>query len=191
MSSRSRRLREVTHWPSRPANGDVLMVNVIAMVGSSIWIGGSGLGVSALVTVSPMVMPSTPAMARMSPGRADGLVHALQAFERVQLGDLGFVNGAVELADGDFVAVAQRAVEDAADGEAAQIVAVIEIGDQHLQNRRRDRPAGGGMCLDDRVEERAAGRSRSSSSVSLRDAGLRVGVEDREIELVFGRRRDR
>ena len=45
------------------------MVNVMAMVGSSIWMCGSGLGVSALVTVSPMVMPSTPAMARMSPGR--------------------------------------------------------------------------------------------------------------------------
>ena len=45
------------------------MVNVIAMVGSSMWMGGSGSGVSALVTVSPMVMPSTPAMARMSPGR--------------------------------------------------------------------------------------------------------------------------
>jgi hypothetical protein len=52
-----------------PAKGDVLMVNAMAMVGSSIWMGGSGLGVSALVTVSPMVMPSTPAMARMSPGR--------------------------------------------------------------------------------------------------------------------------
>ena len=45
------------------------MVNAMAMVGSSIWICGSGSGVSALVTVSPMVMPSTPAMARMSPGR--------------------------------------------------------------------------------------------------------------------------
>ena len=44
------------------------MVNAIAMVGSSIWICGSGMGVSALVTVSPMVMPSTPAIAMMSPG---------------------------------------------------------------------------------------------------------------------------
>ena len=29
LSSRSRRLREVTYWPSRPENGEVLMVNAI------------------------------------------------------------------------------------------------------------------------------------------------------------------
>ena len=38
LSSRSRRLREVTYWPSRPEKGEVLMVNAMAMVGSSIWI---------------------------------------------------------------------------------------------------------------------------------------------------------
>ncbi len=38
------------------------------------------------------------------------------------------------MADGDFVAVAQGALEDAADGEAAQIIAVIEIRDLRLQN---------------------------------------------------------
>ena len=37
LSSRSRRLRDVTHCPSRPANGDVLMVKAMAMVGSSMW----------------------------------------------------------------------------------------------------------------------------------------------------------
>src|ERR1035438_308848 len=36
LSSLSRRLREVTYVPSRPTNGEVLMVNVMAMVGSSI-----------------------------------------------------------------------------------------------------------------------------------------------------------
>ena len=45
------------------------MVNVMAMVGSSICTSGSGRGFSALVTVSPMVMPSTPAIASRSPGR--------------------------------------------------------------------------------------------------------------------------
>ncbi len=43
------------------------MVNSIAIVGSSITMGGSGAGFSALVIVSPMVMPSTPATAMMSP----------------------------------------------------------------------------------------------------------------------------
>src|SRR5712691_837275 len=34
LSRRSRRLRDVTYCPSLPENGDVLMVNVIAIVGS-------------------------------------------------------------------------------------------------------------------------------------------------------------
>ena len=46
------------------------MVKTIEMVGSSIWIMGSGWGFSASLTVSPMVMPSTPVMARTSPGWA-------------------------------------------------------------------------------------------------------------------------
>ena len=53
--------------PSRPAKGEVLTVNSMAMVGSSIAMWGSGEGFSASVMVSPMVMPSTPATAMMSP----------------------------------------------------------------------------------------------------------------------------
>ena len=64
---RSRRLREVTYCPSRPAKGEVLMVNSIPIVGSSMTIGGSGAGFSTSVMVSPMVIPSTPATAMMSP----------------------------------------------------------------------------------------------------------------------------
>ena len=105
------------------------MVNVIAMVGSSIWIGGSGLGVSALVMVSPMVMPSTPAMARMSPVRPMVSSTRFRPSKEYSLVILVLWIRAVEFGDGDFVAVAQRAVEDAADGEAAEVVAVIEIGD--------------------------------------------------------------
>ena len=66
-SRRSRRLRLVTYWPSRPAKGEVLTLNWMAMVGSSMTISGSGAGFSTLVIVSPMVMPSTPATATMSP----------------------------------------------------------------------------------------------------------------------------
>ena len=53
--------------PSRPEKGEVFTVNIIAMVGSSMTMGGSGAGFSALVIVSPMVIPSTPATATMSP----------------------------------------------------------------------------------------------------------------------------
>jgi diguanylate cyclase (GGDEF)-like protein len=49
---------------------EFITVKVIAMVGSSIWICGSGAGVSGCVMVSPMPMPSTPAMARIAPGGA-------------------------------------------------------------------------------------------------------------------------
>ena len=38
LSSRSRKLRDVTWVPSRPENGEVLTVNCIAMVGSSMMI---------------------------------------------------------------------------------------------------------------------------------------------------------
>ena len=89
-----------------PANGDVLMVNVIAMVGSSIWMCGSGFGSlgagDGLADGDAFDAGDGQNVARA----ADGFVHALQAFERVQLGDLGLVDRAVELGDGDFVAVA-------------------------------------------------------------------------------------
>ena len=67
LSSRSRRLRLVTNCPSRPANGELFTENWIAIVGSSITIGGSGDGFSSPVIVSPIVSPLTPATAIMSP----------------------------------------------------------------------------------------------------------------------------
>ena len=45
------------------------------------------------------------------------------------------------------------AVEDAADGDAAEVVAGVEVGDQHLQ-RRVDVAARRRHVLDDRVEQR-------------------------------------
>ena len=67
LSSLSRRFLEVTYWPSLPAKGDVFTVKVIAIVGSSICILGSGFGSSASESVSPIVIPSSPAMAKTSP----------------------------------------------------------------------------------------------------------------------------
>ena len=77
-----------------------------------------------------------------------------------------------------------RAVEDAGDGEAAEIVAVVEVGDQHLQRRRRDRPSAAGMVLT--IASNSGRRlSPASSRSRCRDAGLGVGVEHRKIELLF------
>ena len=60
-------LREVTSLPSRPANGPLLTEKTMAMVGSSIWMSGSGLGFSSAQKLSPMVMPGMPATATISP----------------------------------------------------------------------------------------------------------------------------
>ena len=65
-----------------------------------------------------------------------GDVGALQSGERKQFGDLGFLQCAVELGDGNVFAGVHRSVEHARDGEASEIVAVIEIRDQNLQRAR-------------------------------------------------------
>ena len=59
---------------------------------------------------------------------------ALEAAESVELGDFGGEEFAIELADADLVATGQSAVEDAANGEAAEKLGVIEIGDLKLKN---------------------------------------------------------
>ena len=69
-SSRSRRLRDVTYWPSRPARGDVLTPKIIDTVGSSIAIGGIATRFSMSATVSPIVMSSMPARHTISPAPA-------------------------------------------------------------------------------------------------------------------------
>ena len=63
-------LRDVTSLPSCPANGELLTLNIMLTVGSSIVTGGSGRGSSGSVTVSPMCTSSKPASATMSPGPA-------------------------------------------------------------------------------------------------------------------------
>ena len=73
----------------------------MAMVGSSMMMGGSGAGFSTSVMVSPMVMPSTPAMATMSPISVSVDVGALEALEAEELGDLGLLQRAVALGDDD------------------------------------------------------------------------------------------
>ena len=88
------------------------MVNIIAMVGSSIWMCGSGCGCfgagDGLADGDAFHAGDRQNVA----GPADGFVHALQAFERVQLGDARLLEDAVQLGDGHFVAVPQRAVEN-------------------------------------------------------------------------------
>ena len=66
-SKRSLIWREVTYLPSRPKNGESLMVNNILMVGSSIAMGSSASGFSKSAIVSPISNPSIPTSAQISP----------------------------------------------------------------------------------------------------------------------------
>ena len=120
-----------------------------------------------------------------SPAAACVDLDALQAVEREQLGDLGVLEGAIELDDGDRIVQLDGAVEDAADGDAAEIVAGVQVGDQHLQRRRRI-ALRRRHVLDDGVEERpqilaANGRIARGHPVA------RVRVQHRELDLVLGR----
>ncbi len=82
-----------------------------------------------------------------------GDVGALQSRERKQFRDLGLVQRAVELGDGDFFAGMHLSVEDARDRQPSQIVAVVEVRHQNLQRTRRV-ALGMRNRLDDRVEQR-------------------------------------
>jgi len=110
-------------------------------------------------------------------------VHALQAVEGKQLGDLDFLERSIELGDGRLFAVAQAAIEDAGNRHPAQVIAVVQVGHQNLQwiGSFAGRRGNGG---EDGVEERpqilagSVDRGRSG-------AGLGVGVEHWKVELVF------
>ena len=63
-------LREVTYLPSLPAKGELLTMNIMDTVGSSILTNGSGSMQSGAQTVSPMFRLVRPATAMMSPSWA-------------------------------------------------------------------------------------------------------------------------
>jgi len=103
-------------------------------------------------------------------------------------GDLDLFDLAVELGDADFFSGAQRAVEDARDGEAARVVAVIEIGDQNLQ-RAAASPAAPNS-LDDGLKQRLKVGSRNGE-IGGRGAEFSVGIEHGELKAATLRRPDR
>ena len=112
-------------------------------------------------------------------------IYAAQPAEAEQFGDACILQRAIELGDGHFFAGAQGAVEDARDGQPAEVVAVIEVGHQHLQ-RRRGIPGGERNSFQNRLKQRLQIRAwliyreRSGS-------GLGVGVENGKFELLFAR----
>ena len=85
-------------------------------------------------------------------------VHALQPVEGVELRHLRVLNVRVQLAHRHRVADLHAAVEDAADGDAAEVVARVEVRDEQLQRRVRDCRAAAARAR--RSRRRAAGDPR-------------------------------
>ena len=110
---------------------------------------------------------------------------AFESTEGVELGDARRDHLAVELADADVGAALDGAVEDAADRDASQKFAVVEVHHLNLQRafgiarRRRNR-------FHDGFEQRQQ-ILRIVADLVVGNAVARVGVDDREIELIFGR----
>ena len=61
---------EVQYFPSLPKNGELLIVNNILIVGSSIEILGNSSGFSKSARVSPISKSSIPTIEQISPERA-------------------------------------------------------------------------------------------------------------------------
>src|SRR6267142_3597981 len=110
-------------------------------------------------------------------------IHALQAAERKQLGDLHLLYRSVEFGNANLFPGAQRAVEDAGNRQPSQIVAVIEVGYENLKRvvliafRSRN-------GRQNRIEQRTqsfAGRLRLVRSRSR----FRIRIQHREIKLIF------
>ena len=88
--------------------------------------------------------------------------------------------GSVDLSDRVLLAGAHGAVEDATDGETAEVIGVVEVGDEDLKGAfgvaLRD-----GDGLDDLLEEGLEVGAGNGEIVG-RGAGLAVGVHDGEVE---------
>src|SRR5258707_7384450 len=110
---------------------------------------------------------------------------ALEPLEPVQLGHLPRVQRPVRLGHRDLVPDGNAPGEDASDGQAAQVIAVVEVRDEELEwalarrLRRRDVRDQG---LEQRPQVLLLARHRHAGG-----AELRVRVHDGELELRLGR----
>src|SRR5208282_2856172 len=110
-------------------------------------------------------------------------VGALEAGEAEELGDFCFVKGAVALGDGNIFARLHGSIKNASDGEAAEIVAVVEIRDQDLK-----RAVGVSLRSRDGVNDGFKQQTQVLARRSLMNGGgacLGIGIEDGEVELLF------
>src|SRR6266567_528259 len=117
-------------------------------------------------------------------GAPFGHIHLLQPFVAKKLGDPPLYDAAIALDMGDGLAGGYLAVEHLAGGDPADIVVVIDIGDQHLERCIRVVAGGADVRLDHREERlHAAG---GGIHVEHGVAQLGAGVDDGEVQLFIG-----
>ena len=114
---------------------------------------------------------------------AVGLI-AFKASEGVKLGDFRGDELSVQLADADFLAAIESAIKHAADGQAAEKIGVVEVGDLELKHARRI-ARGTWNFVHDGFEQRQQILG-VVADFAMRHAGASVRVDDGEIELILG-----
>src|SRR6185436_9573106 len=110
---------------------------------------------------------------------------ALQAFEVIDHRDFAFADAAITVQTASRLGDFHLAGQDFSEGDAAQVIAVVEVGDQDLETVssagawRRD-------VFHDGVEERFHGAAEVVE-FEFRVTGLGAAVDEWEIQLLVGR----
>src|SRR5690348_3273798 len=123
----------------------------------------------------------------VSCGNRFGFV-ALEPAEGKELGDARGLQRAIEFDNAHFVAAVQSTLKDARNSDAAEVIAVIEVGDLNLQGFSRI-TGGWRNGVQNGLEEKckiAGAIAAQFVPPVVRDAGFGIGVEHGKIELVFG-----
>src|SRR5262249_4479521 len=113
---------------------------------------------------------------------------ALETAKSEKLGNPRWLQRTIQLGDTHCVTVVKRAAEDARDGDAAEVIAVVEIRHLHLHDARgaaRRRRHGAHYGFKERIEIGGVVSTRTVPD-AVRYASLGVGVENWKIELRLG-----
>ena len=173
----------VSCLPSWPANGDVLTPIVIARLGSSTPITGSGRGSSGSASVSPIVTSGMPATAISSPGPASSASTRSSASvtkSSVTFTRMIFPSARHQTTCWPLRIVPSRMRQSASRpryGEASRLVTCACSGCPSSYD-------GAGNPLHQHVEERLEVVGELVR-IETGAAGARVGVDDRELDLAL------
>ncbi len=132
---RSRRFREVTYFPSRPAKGESFTTKVISMVGAEIWTKGRGFGSVGITDRIPDgdIADAGDCDDIAGVGFCDSFLCQTVVF--VDIGRSQFFAGVVimVIADDDVLILGEFALFDSPHRNPADEFVVVQCGDQHLK----------------------------------------------------------